>query len=54
MYGCDDAVEQIAADRDLGKLERNGTGVADDPCTDFDDPGLQAGQRPIGDLLGQV
>ena len=28
--------------------------MADDLCTDFDYPGLQAGQRPIGHLLGKV
>jgi hypothetical protein len=28
--------------------------MADDPCTDFDSPGLQAGQRPISHLLGKV
>jgi hypothetical protein len=28
--------------------------MSDDPCTDFDEPGLQAGQRPIGYLLGQI
>lgn len=28
--------------------------MADNPRTDFDQPGLQAGQRPIGHLLGKV
>jgi len=30
-----DAVEQISADRNLGNLEDNGAGVADDPCANF-------------------
>ena len=42
MYGCENAGEQSAADGHLGQLECSGTGVADDPCTDLDDPGLQA------------
>lgn len=54
MYGCDDASEQIAADSNLGELEGYGAGVADTPRTDFDEPGLQAGQRPVGHLLWQV
>jgi hypothetical protein len=48
MYGCDDAGEQITTDGNLGELECDGAGVADNPCTDFDEPGLQAGQRPVG------
>ena len=54
MYGCKDAVEQITRDSHLGELEGDGAGVADDPCTNFDQPGLQAGQRPVGYLLGQI
>ena len=37
-------VEQIAADSDFRELERDGAGMADDARTDFDQPGLQAGQ----------
>jgi len=54
MDGREDAAEQRAADGHLSKLERDGAGVADNPCTDFDEPGLQAGQRPVGYLLWQV
>jgi hypothetical protein len=47
-------MKEAAADRDRGKLERDGAGVTDYPCTNFDQPGLQAGQRPVGHLLGQI
>lgn len=54
MDCCKDAVEQITADGHFGQLKRDGAGMTDDPCTDLDQPGLQAGQRPICHLLGQV
>jgi len=54
MYGSQDTREQITTDGHLGQLEGNGAGMSDDPCADFDEPGLQAGQRPIGYLLGQI
>jgi hypothetical protein len=47
-------MKETAADRDLGKLEGDGAGVTNYPRTDFDQPGLQAGQRPVGHLLGQI
>ena len=43
--GGKDAVEQISADRNLGKLEGNGAGVADDPRAGFDQSCLEAGQK---------
>jgi hypothetical protein len=54
MDGCKDTSEQITRNCHLSKLERDGAGVTDDPCTDFDQPGLQAGQRPVCNLLGQI
>ena len=54
MDGGKDAVEQISADRNPGKLEGNGAGVADDPRAGFDQSCLEAGQRPVGYLLGQI
>ena len=54
MDGGKDAVEQISADRNLGKLEGNGAGVADDPRAGFDQSCLEAGQRPVGYLPGQI
>jgi len=46
--------EQSAANGNLGQLEGDSAGMADNPRTDFDQPGLQAGQRPVGHLLGKV
>jgi len=54
LNGGKDAVEQISADRNLGNLEDNGAGVADDPCANFDQSCLEAGQRPVGHFLGQI
>ena len=48
------AVGQITRHSHLSQLEGNGTGVTDDSRTDFDQPGLQAGQRPVSHLLWQV
>jgi hypothetical protein len=31
----ENAMKETAADRDLGKLERDGAGVTDYPCTDL-------------------
>ncbi len=49
---CKYAVEEATADRDLGQLECDGSCVADYPCTDFEQPGLKAGQRPVGHPFG--
>ena len=54
MDGRKDAAEQSATDSHLSKLERDGAGMADNPRTNFDQPGLQARQRPIGHFLGKV
>jgi hypothetical protein len=54
MYCRKYAVEQVATVRNLTKLEHDSMDVADDPRANFDQPGLQAGQRPIGHLLGEV
>src|SRR3546814_7815579 len=42
-----------AGDGDLGQLEGNGAGVADDAGADLDQLELQAGQRPVRHGLGQ-
>lgn len=52
MDGCEDATKQSAADGHLGKLERDGTGMADDPCADFDHLDLEAGQTSTRYRLG--
>ena len=54
MDGGEGAVEEIARDRDLGQLEGDRAGVADDAGADLDEPGLQARQRPRRDLVGQL
>lgn len=54
MNGRQDVTEQVATDRDLGQLERDGAGMTDDPRANFDQPCLEAGQRPVGYLLGKV
>ncbi len=54
MDGRRDAAEQSAADSRLGRLERDGSGVADDPRSDPDEAGPQAGWQPVGRLLRQV
>ena len=54
MDGCQDALEKIARDRDLGQLEDDRTGVAHDAGADLDEPGLQARQRPRRDLVGKL
>ena len=55
IYGRRDAGEQSAADSRFGRLERDGSGMADDPCSDPDEAGPQAGRpsppadrRPAG------
>ncbi len=48
LDGRKDAGEQSAADSRLGRLERDGSGVADDPRSDPDEAGPQAGRRPVG------
>jgi hypothetical protein len=52
MFGGDDMDEQITADGDFGEVENCGAGKTDDPCTDLDQAGLDAGQRPVGHLFG--
>lgn len=47
-------VKQVASDGNLCELESDGPSMTDDPCTNLDQPGLQAGQRPVGHLFGQV
>lgn len=42
-----------AGDRDLGKLEGDGAGVAHDAGADLDQLELEAGQRPVGHGLLQ-
>ena len=54
MYGEKDAVEQIAADHDLGQLEGYGAGVPNDTSTDLYQARLQARERPSCDLLRQI
>ncbi len=49
----ENAIERVTSDADFSKLKGNGTGMSDDARTDFNQPGLQAGQRPIGYLVGQ-
>ena len=47
-----DSPDHCAGDGNLGHLEGDGTGVADNAGTDLDQLELQAGQRPIGHGLG--
>jgi hypothetical protein len=54
MYSLKNATEQISADRNFSKLERDLAGMSDDPCAGFYQPRLQTCQRPVGDLFGQV
>lgn len=51
---CNYAVEQSTTDYNFCELEGDYTGVTHTPCANFDQPSLQAGQRPIGYLLGKV
>jgi hypothetical protein len=44
MYGGQNAGEQITTDNHLGQLEGDGADVTDEPCTNLDQPDLQAGQ----------
>lgn len=44
MDGSQDPAEEIARDRDLGQLEDDRAGVADDAGADLDQPRLQARQ----------
>lgn len=54
MYGSGNAGDQITTDSNLGDLECDGAGVANNTCINFDEAGLPAGQRPVGYLLGQI
>ncbi len=54
MDGGQDAVEEVTRDRDLGELEGDRAGMPHDTGADFDEPCLQAGQRPGRDLVGQL
>jgi len=42
LDGSEDTTEQSATDSHLRELERDGAGMADNPRTDFDQPGLGA------------
>ena len=53
MNGHQNATEQVAANRDLSKLECDCTGVTHDPRTDLDQLELQACQRPVRHGFGQ-
>lgn len=44
MDGREDVMKRSASDGNLRQLKRDGSGMADDLRTDFDEPGLQAGQ----------
>jgi hypothetical protein len=44
MECCQYAVEQITVDRDLGELERDGAGMADNACADFDQSAISSGR----------
>lgn len=54
MDGGEDAVEEIAWDCDLGELESDRTGMANNAGADLDEPRLQARQRPGHDLVRQL
>ena len=54
MDGHEDAPEQSATDSHLRQLKRDGTGMADEPRTVFDQPCLEAGQRPVCYLFRQI
>ena len=47
-------VKQSSIDCNFCELEGDCTGLSHNPCANFDQPGLQAGQQPIGYLLGKV
>ena len=52
--GSKDLAEDITGHSDLGQLEGDLARVAHDPCSNFDEAALDAGQRPVSDLLGEV
>lgn len=54
MDGFQNAVKEVARDRDLDQLEGDRTGMANDKGADLDQPCLQARQRPRGDFVGQL
>ncbi len=54
MNGGQDAVEEFAGDRDLGKLEGDRAGMAHDAGADLDQSRLQARQRPCRNLVGKI
>ena len=53
MDGGEDALGEVARDRDLGELEGDRSCMPDDPGAYLDQAGLQARQQPVGDL-GQI
>ena len=53
MDRSENGAHHRAGDRDLGKLEGDGAGVAHDAGADLDQLELEAGQRPVGHFLGQ-
>jgi len=60
------AAQKVTADGNLSALEGNGAGVSDNSgtnlllgdgcitCQAVDQPGLQAGQRPVSHLVRQI
>jgi hypothetical protein len=50
---AEDCANHGAGDSDLGQLEGDGAGVADDAGPDLGQLELKAGQRPVGHRLGQ-
>ena len=51
--GGEDGTHHRTGDGDLGQLEKDGAGVADDAGTKLDQFELQVDQRPLGHFLGQ-
>lgn len=50
----EDGAYHWAGDGHFGQLEGNGEGVTDDAATNLDQFELQASQRQLGHLLGQL
>ena len=46
--------KQRATHRDLCQLEGYLAGMAHNPCPDLDQAALDAGERPVRDVFGQV
>jgi transposase-like protein len=52
--GGKDGPDHGTGDRDLGKVEGDGAGVAHDAGADLDQLQLEGCQRPFGHFLGQL